>query len=1075
MLAIIAIITHESQKIVMSKLHQQLLDKLRSNKQSEKSDYYLFFLGTDVNFTPDPGCDLHAMSAFPKNFTEYKNSYLFIKKNKSSKLYYILPTGKHVEVKINNINEFEQKINEINPDSNPKFYLSRTQIAEVITANGGHIPNQYLRGETFSFAAQATSKLLGETGVTHENHDVEGTEHFAHAYHSDSVDLINGANTLGDQAGDRIAKGLLLSLQAIANGQTTINVSGFSRGAVEAIVLTNELARVKKALEDDLTSKTKRTLVEILKETNSVPKFCFYGTPGSYTKDALTSLLKGASTNSDEESLKEKLLVGMKKLEVHLFALDPVPGDDFKGLPVGWNEPTFYTLPPFVTKKLELVQQHETSNCFTAIIPKEMPYEVIPGCHGTGDGNQFDDNGKPIDATKTDVSGVQDLVVQRWLEFMLLTVDQQKIEELKGTVVPVHDALNNVVLTYLQADAKQRDQLLLETYQKIQQNYPAFLFLAGRCYNGLGQFLPERHVHYGQHGSIPIGDIHSHKGDGEFINTQHVQLWIAQQIKAFNFFEKPLGEQIAWLKENIEYAFKEATKSEDTEVDLSASTQLVQNQLNELMEKDKNAAMLTQALATISNTLILTYLRNHLDRQQLTACHAYFEKTISILRKAASDDSRLSDKKKQAAAKFQEVIQNGLTTNLHQHSRALISQIQQLYAESEELLKIEEDIEIKVDEQNTAKLSEIKQRQTQAWLTNTQKLISELTSLSKQFAKLAPYCNQKDLIKAVEEITKNQMFEGQEVVDAQEVNRKLSQSLDEVITKSIVLLKNQAAELLKAKSELLNNRAEGLEEKFFQEVRHLAKAKGATLAEDEQAEAELKELKEQLQKTQDEKSKLEQDKNAEIKVLKEQVDTSEKQNEELQEQLQQMEEEKIAAEECAKALQQQLDKALEDSSHQQQSATNNLQEKEETLKQWQRPEEQQALVKIANLQALTNSYLEHLKKQTSNKEVLDPKTVAITNLKNILDKADELPCKRLNSFHSVLVTSAETIKAHRDPSWQRFLRDCFRMIGLAVSGVAIYRAVKGHDVNFFRPSKGQEFVEKAQDSEPKQTPPKSSV
>lgn len=655
----------------MSKYHSLLLEKLRSeNKEAPKKPYYLFFLGTAVNFVAKP------------------------------------------------------------------------DTAEVAS---------YIRGETWSFGAQLTAKLLGEEGQELTGHSDYKHENYAHAYHSDSVDVINGPNTPGDQAGDRIAKGLLLALQAIANGQTEINLSGFSRGSVEAIVLTNELKRVKDMLEADQSSDKKRTLVDILQDTSSVPGVWPFG-PTSYTQQALNKLLNDKpEKNDDEEKLKEALLNGLNQLEINLFVLDPVPGGNFAKLPVGWDEPSFYTLPDFVKKKLELVQQHETSNCFKAIIPKDMPYEVIPGCHGTGDGNQFDDNGNPIDAETKNVSGVQNLVIQRWLEFMSFKVDNKELTE---ELVPDHKELNEVAFKYLKAQPEVRDELLLESYMKIMDNYPAFTFLAGKCYNGLGQFGPERHIHYHKHGSIPITDIHPHGKSDSFVNKQHVQLWIAQMISSFNFVDLPLEEQVAWIKDNIAFAFQEVEKVEIVSTDeLSKSVLKTQNQLNAILEMtndSKKAKILVDALAMLSNTLILTYLRNHLEQGQLEACHEYFAKTIEILEHAASDNSSLKPEKKQTAKNFKEVIQDGLTTNLHQHSRALISQSQRLFEDSIKLLVKVDNEEVQEerqeDEDNKIGLRQVRQQQALAWLINTQTFISELKTLSSQVGLLAPFCKQEELI-----------------------------------------------------------------------------------------------------------------------------------------------------------------------------------------------------------------------------------------------------------------------------------------------------------------------------------------
>ncbi|WP_284498285.1 hypothetical protein [Legionella maioricensis] len=85
-----------------------------------------------------PGCDLHLMSELPKNLAQYKNSYIFIKKNDTRELYYIQPDGEYEEAKIIDFNLFEEKISTIKNKDRTKLHLSEEQIKEIVTSNGGH-------------------------------------------------------------------------------------------------------------------------------------------------------------------------------------------------------------------------------------------------------------------------------------------------------------------------------------------------------------------------------------------------------------------------------------------------------------------------------------------------------------------------------------------------------------------------------------------------------------------------------------------------------------------------------------------------------------------------------------------------------------------------------------------------------------------------------------------------------------------------------------------------------------------------------------------------------------------------
>lgn len=94
------------------------------------------------------GCDLHLMSQLPKNFAQYKNSYLFIKKNDTQELYYINSDGEYEKEKIVDFNLFEEKINTIKNKDQTKLHLSKEQVKEIVASNGGHSRlNNHQKGE----------------------------------------------------------------------------------------------------------------------------------------------------------------------------------------------------------------------------------------------------------------------------------------------------------------------------------------------------------------------------------------------------------------------------------------------------------------------------------------------------------------------------------------------------------------------------------------------------------------------------------------------------------------------------------------------------------------------------------------------------------------------------------------------------------------------------------------------------------------------------------------------------------------------------------------------------------------
>ncbi|VEG92041.1 hypothetical protein [Legionella spiritensis] len=110
----------------------------------------------EAEFELDPriGRDLHLMYELPDSPEEYENSYIFIKKDETQKLYYVKPDGKCEAVGIDDFNLFEEQIGNIEHTDKTKLHLSEEQIKKIITLNGGHAPRSSPRIRV------ATAKLL---------------------------------------------------------------------------------------------------------------------------------------------------------------------------------------------------------------------------------------------------------------------------------------------------------------------------------------------------------------------------------------------------------------------------------------------------------------------------------------------------------------------------------------------------------------------------------------------------------------------------------------------------------------------------------------------------------------------------------------------------------------------------------------------------------------------------------------------------------------------------------------------------------------------------------------------------
>lgn len=843
----------------------------------------------------------------------------------------------------------------VTPGNHHHLFLLGTGVNYVHRPTDPKKDTAYIRGETFSYAAQLTSDILGENEsiVRHEKAHVPGDEHYAHPYHSSSVDIINGADTPGYEVGDRLAKALLVALQAIAEGKTTLHINGFSRGGVESIVLTHELQRIKEALALDAKAHTesKRSLAAIIADSHSVPQFGFLETQ-SYTKLALASLIPDQSTMADNETLlKATLLQQLNALEVHLFVLDPVPGGNFgKVVRIGWQEADyFYSLPEFVVKRQEFVHQHETSNCFKPIVPLGMPYEVLPGCHGTGDGNQFDHNGLPVPNhfKNRDLSGVQDLVLSRWIDFTFGS------EPLEHCVDLGHPALDKVSNEYLKSDEREQNQILLTIYSEIKKNYPAFEWLATRNYTGLGRYLATRQVHFHQRGNTPITDLDVH-GAGKFLNLQHVQLWMSQGLQHANFFEKTLFEQIQWLQKNFENGFQTQDLNSAPE-DLMVKT---------LLDQKEHHALLKESLSFLIGTIAQVYLRNHLSFEEGESCRACVLQSFSVLEKAAKVESDIQT----LAQALLPLIKKDLTSTLLLHQDALLAVSQQWL-----------DLQAKY----TVSFEKPTEESAVAWLVNAQKSFEDLELLCEHIQKLADFSDEAMLIESWQKYLPNfnsaQPVSGADGADIDAMQASIFLYINQ--QKKLLLL--GAAELLENMPHHLAKQPDYIEPFFYQEVYKLAAAPS-------------------LQK---QYGDLEQQHREAITAIQ-------KENESLQ----------------------------------------------RHVKTLQSPEQRQATVQVELLKAHCTAYLSHLNNAKSPSPLLEEKKKMVTRMQDIL-KTTALPSTQLQAFKQSLEDNSHTLKAHRDPAWQRFFRDCLRILAVAFSGLGLYRLANGQSPNFFKPSQGAEFVE----------------
>ncbi|KTD37357.1 Curved DNA-binding protein [Legionella moravica] len=136
-----------------------------------------------------------------------------------------------------------------------------------------------------------------------------------------------------------------------------------------------------------------------------------------------------------------------------------------------------------------------------------------------------------------------------------------------------------------------------------------------------------------------------------------------------------------------------------------------------------------------------------------------------------------------------------------------------------------------------------------------------------------------------------------------------------------------------------------------------------------------------------------------------------------------------------------------------------VKEIEEELNLVESSEEAAAIGVIDSLIRISKEYLNHLNQSKDKSELLHIKKSAVHNLILCLENKDQLPNGRLEAFKNTLLETKESIQKHRDPSWQRFIRDCLEFLSSLVNGLGFYQAATNPSPQFFKPSHGERFME----------------
>lgn len=342
------------------------------------------------------------------------------------------------------------------------------------------------RGETLSYIH---SRIADEHGSNHPAYHISNHP----AYHIqeaevDEEDLVNiqpidesyrtaflleGPNVLGDNLYDIIGAGVYQTILAIIRGEQTINITGHSRGAVESILASHELNRIKNALQNNPSPESADALVDLLCDSNCP----------TLTDKAKEGLRKHFAAG--KEQLFERFDVlknGIQNVRVNVFAVDPVPGGNVHGIPAGQClDDRYYKVPPIVQEYKQIILENERSRGFKPIVPQvEDPSATtrfslinLPGHHGSATGGPLDHNKNSIQtlgaSAEASTREVQDVAMYLLYDFMSqhgVAFDRNTRAPLDGYEV---NALDTLFETYA-TDPASQTAIKLATYKKILEN-----------------------------------------------------------------------------------------------------------------------------------------------------------------------------------------------------------------------------------------------------------------------------------------------------------------------------------------------------------------------------------------------------------------------------------------------------------------------------------------------------------------------------------------------------------------------------------------------------------------------------
>ncbi|HAT1881174.1 TPA: hypothetical protein I8Z36_002928 [Legionella pneumophila] len=375
----------------------------------------------------------------------------------------------------------------------------------------------YKYGETLSYVS---------TLVDRQGEQVQLSDDIP-KYRNSNIAVVDGPDTMGKAVGDRIARGVASILEAISRGETDISIMAHSRGAVEAILVAHELERIQKNFKQGKNS------ADLINSECGLTKTAMEAQRSTY--DSLN--LEGIAKN-------------INNVKLSIFNIDPVPGGDFLGAPVGWKDERFFRVPKIVKEYEQCVYENERTRCFKAIVPKcdssDTKFNLfsLPGHHGTGSGNLKDQQQQAVPGGETTTEHAQQLMIIKLIDFLNRNGVAIKPGQNSDEVEVNNPSFDDLIRPLFHVDGKIKKEKLKEKYltlyQDIIKNKAAYEHFNKTSYPVLGQeqsiqkwfgkYRDDRIILHKVYEDAFLSDVLPHLPGGHFVNYDHARLTINKEL-----------------------------------------------------------------------------------------------------------------------------------------------------------------------------------------------------------------------------------------------------------------------------------------------------------------------------------------------------------------------------------------------------------------------------------------------------------------------------------------------------------------------------------------------------------------